>query len=235
MYRHVARCHLGLAQLWRCPVSWCTVWKGAPQDLMDHVKDGPTRNAFPAMDGNTPGIHRIADVSTLRHLKRRAVVQRYRAVVGPSLPGAQEGPSPCSFRRNYMSQLRALLPLPMVLPIEGGLPDPTCSPLPCAVESPNVVCASPRPSRGAIGRWRPIRVMESPVRIAPRLTVQDPLAVTGAVVLGCRPPLLPGVMNVSGVDLAVIQSSTMASKADIVPPEREPSFGGGDLLTLICP
>ena len=38
MYRHVARCHLELAQLWRCPVSWCTVWKGAPQDLMDHVR-----------------------------------------------------------------------------------------------------------------------------------------------------------------------------------------------------
>ena len=38
MYRHVARCHLDLAQLWRCPVSWCTVWNGAPQDLMDHVR-----------------------------------------------------------------------------------------------------------------------------------------------------------------------------------------------------
>ena len=22
MYRHVARCHLDLAQLWRCPVAW---------------------------------------------------------------------------------------------------------------------------------------------------------------------------------------------------------------------
>ena len=38
MYRHVARCHLDLAQLWRCPVSWCTAWKGTPQDLMDHVR-----------------------------------------------------------------------------------------------------------------------------------------------------------------------------------------------------
>ena len=38
MYRHVARCHLDLAQLWRCPVAWCTVWKGAQQDLMDHVR-----------------------------------------------------------------------------------------------------------------------------------------------------------------------------------------------------
>ena len=68
-----------------------------------------------------------------------------------------------AFRRNYMLQLRALLPLPTVLPIEGGPPDPTCSSLPCAVESPDVVCASPRPSRRAIGRRRPIRVMESPV------------------------------------------------------------------------
>ena len=70
------------------------------------------------------------------------------------------------------------------------------------VESPDVVCASPRLSRRAIGRRRPIRVMESPVRITPRLTVQDQLTVVGAVVLNCHPPLLPGAMNVSGVDLA---------------------------------
>ena len=29
MYRHVADFHLGLAQLWRCPISWCTVWTGS--------------------------------------------------------------------------------------------------------------------------------------------------------------------------------------------------------------
>ena len=56
-------------------------------------KEGQPRNAFSAIDGHTPGVRRIADISTLRHLKRRAVVQRYRAVVGPPLPGAQEGPS----------------------------------------------------------------------------------------------------------------------------------------------
>ena len=38
MYRHVARCHLDLAQLWRCLGAWCTVWKGALQDLTDHVR-----------------------------------------------------------------------------------------------------------------------------------------------------------------------------------------------------
>ena len=40
MYRHVARLHLDLAQLWRCPVSWCTVWKGTPQDCMEHLQNG---------------------------------------------------------------------------------------------------------------------------------------------------------------------------------------------------
>ena len=38
MYRHMARFHLDLAQLWRCPVSWCTVWKGTPQDCMAHIR-----------------------------------------------------------------------------------------------------------------------------------------------------------------------------------------------------
>ena len=75
-----------------------------------------------------------------------------------------------AFRRNYMSQLRALLPLPTVLPIAGGSPDAACSTLPCAAESPDVVCASPRPSRRAIGRRRPVRIMESPAQNAPLLT-----------------------------------------------------------------
>ena len=38
MYRHVAPYHLDLGQLWRCPVFWCTVWKGTPQDCMDDVR-----------------------------------------------------------------------------------------------------------------------------------------------------------------------------------------------------
>ena len=76
--------------------------------------------------------------------------------------------------------------------------------------------------------------METPVRIAPRLTIQDPLAATVAVVLDCRPQVLPGAMDVT--DLAEIRSMTRAGVATAVPPEREQSFaGGGDLLSLICP
>ena len=78
------------------------------------------------------------------------------------------------------------------------------------MESPDVVCASPRPSRHAIGRRRPTWVMETPVRIAPRLTIQDPLAAVGVVVLDCRPQVLPGVMDVSSTDLAEIRSMSRA-------------------------
>ena len=40
MYRHVAWLHLDLVQLWRCPIAWCTTWKGSPQDCLEHVRSG---------------------------------------------------------------------------------------------------------------------------------------------------------------------------------------------------
>ena len=36
--KHVALYHLDLAQLWRCPVAWCPVWKGTSQDCVDHMR-----------------------------------------------------------------------------------------------------------------------------------------------------------------------------------------------------
>ena len=35
--KHIAFYHLELMQLWRCPVMWCTVWKGTAQDCIDHM------------------------------------------------------------------------------------------------------------------------------------------------------------------------------------------------------
>ena len=35
MFRHVANYNL---ELWRCPVSWCTQWKGTPHDCIDHIR-----------------------------------------------------------------------------------------------------------------------------------------------------------------------------------------------------
>ena len=40
MYRYVARLHLDLVQLWRCPIAWCTTCKGSPQDCLEHVRSG---------------------------------------------------------------------------------------------------------------------------------------------------------------------------------------------------
>ena len=36
--KHIAFYHLELAQLWRCPVMWCTVWKGTAQDCIDDMR-----------------------------------------------------------------------------------------------------------------------------------------------------------------------------------------------------
>ena len=36
--KHISCYYLELAQLWRCPVMWCTVWKGTAQDCIDHMR-----------------------------------------------------------------------------------------------------------------------------------------------------------------------------------------------------
>ena len=106
-----------------------------------------------------------------------------------------------------MSQLRALLPLPAVLLTVGVSPDSSSSSLLCPAGSPDVVVGSPRTTKRAVRRRRPVRVMESPMENIPVLTIQDPLAAAGAVVLNCRPPLLPVPMDISGVDLSADSGS----------------------------
>ena len=61
--KHVALYHLDLAQLWRCPVDWCPVWKGTSQDCVDHmrrahntpisVKAGNLARWFPTVDNHS--------------------------------------------------------------------------------------------------------------------------------------------------------------------------------------
>ena len=52
MYRHVARLHLDLVQLWQCRIAWCTTWKGSPQDCLEHVSSGCRRR--PALRNMPP-------------------------------------------------------------------------------------------------------------------------------------------------------------------------------------
>ena len=102
------------------------------------------------------------------------------------------------------------------------------------IKSPDVVCASPRPSRCSFARQRPTRVMEMPVRIAPHLTLQDPFAAAGAVVLDCHPQALPGAMDVTGMDLAEIPSTSKAGVAAEVPPGRAQKVGVSPGESSLC-
>ena len=119
MYRHVARCHLELAQLWRCQVSWCTVWKGTPQDLMDHICGAH----------NVPGKIRKVSLETLflpwtvtRQVYTDSLTSRHSGIsndvllfsdIGLSLVHHyrvhKRGLPHVAFHINYMSQLRASL------------------------------------------------------------------------------------------------------------------------------
>ena len=36
---HMIACHLELAQLWRCPVEWCAVWKGSGCACLEHLAE----------------------------------------------------------------------------------------------------------------------------------------------------------------------------------------------------
>ena len=119
MYRHVARLHLDLVQLWRCPIAWCTTWKGSPQDCLEHLRSGHDAPWI----SKTASIEKYAPPWTVRRelwtdsLRVEhsgistdmmlfsevglSLTQHYRVYKG-GLPHAV-------FRTDYMDQLRSLL------------------------------------------------------------------------------------------------------------------------------
>ena len=204
MYRHVARCHLDLAQLWRCPVAWCTVWKGALQDLTDHV-----RYAHRVLEEvqNVRLEKLIPPWTVTRNVYTESLTSHHSGIsndillfgdIGMTLSHHyrvhKKGVPHVAFRKTYLSQLRAVLPLPTAQFGQKGSPESGCLTM---EESPEAVDDCHRPSRRAFARRRIPRVRETPTRIAPRLTELDPLAAAGAMVFDCRPQVLPGAMDVS--------------------------------------
>ena len=108
------------------------------------------------------------------------------------------------------------------------------------VSPPEVVLDPARTMRRAHRRKRPVRVEEPAVVNVPILMLQDPLVAVGAVVLDCRPSLLPVSMDISGVDMSAVRLPAMSAAMDGLLPGREQlstggGGGGGDLLGLICP
>ena len=194
MFRHVARCHLKLAQLWRCPVAWCTVWKGALQDFTDHVRYAhrvPEAVIHVKLEKIIPPWTVTREVYTGSLTPRHSRISNdilLFSYFGLSLSHHYRVPH-VTFRKDYMSQLRAMLPLPAAQLAKRGSPESDCSG--CEESLEVVGSLYQQPSRRAFARRRIPRVREIPTRITPRLTELDPLAVAGAIVLDCRSQVLP--------------------------------------------
>ena len=163
MYRHVARCHLDLAQLWRCPVAWCTVWKGALQDLTDHRGPEEVQNVrfdklIPPwtvtgkvyMESLTSRHSGISNDILLFGDIGMTLLHHYRV--------HKKGVPHVAFRKTYLSQLRAMLPLPTARFGQRGSPESGCSTM---EESPEAVDGYHRRSRRAFVRRRIPRVRDT--------------------------------------------------------------------------
>ena len=84
-------CHLELGQLWRCPVTWCTVWKGSGRACLEHLAEkhgGSTleikTNVAP-MDSNQGRLARCTPTRRIGGRRRRPSVSRGRQPIGTSV------------------------------------------------------------------------------------------------------------------------------------------------------
>ena len=224
MYRHVA-----CLQLWWCPVSWCTVWKGTHQDCMDHLR-GSHNVPWEVKSASLEKC--IPPWTVSKNVWSEALSAQHSGISTDVLLF-----SDIHLSLVHLSQLRALLPSPVTLPPARVVsPESSGSGSLRPVGSPEGILGPARTMRRAHRRRRLVRVEEPAVVNVPVLTLQDPLAAVGAVVLDCRPPLLPVSMDISGVDLSAIRFPAMSAPVDGLLPGREQlSTGGGDLLGLICP
>ena len=127
----VIRLHLDLVQLWRCPMAWCTTWKGSPQDCLEHVRSG---HDAPWVS-KTAGIEKYAPPppwTVRRQLWTDSLRIEHSGISTDMLLFSEVGmpltqhyrvykgglPHPV-FRTDYLSRLRSLLPSP------GGCRYPT--------------------------------------------------------------------------------------------------------------
>ena len=226
IYRHVARFHLDLVQLWRCPIAWCTTWKGSPQDCLEHVRNGHDVLWI----SKTASIEKYAPPWTVRRelwtdsLRVEhsgistdillfselglSLTQHYRVYRG-GLPHAV-------FRTDYMQRLRALLPSPRLPGGEPVSPTDTGRGL------------TPKSARRLHRSSRPMRRMSEAVDDGPLLTVQNPAEVIGETVVDCRPAVLP-----VSIPLCALSPATVAEARGIsgCKPSQEPGRSIMDMDT----
>ena len=201
MYRHVVRLHLDLVQLWRCPIAWCTTWKGSPQDCLEHVRSGhdaPWVSKTASIEKYAPPwtVRRQLWTDSLR-IEHSGIstdmllfsevgmplTQHYRVYKG-GLPHAV-------FRTDYMARLRSLLPSP------GGTdtpPENVCGVTPKSVRHPHRLSQTKR--------LVPETVVKGPI-----LTEQNPAEMIGETVIDCWPSLLPVSIPLSGLSPETISGA----------------------------
>ena len=201
MYRHVARLHLDLVQLWRCPIAWCTTWKGSPQDCLEHVRSGhdaPWVEKTASIERYAPPwtVSRQLWIDSLR-IEHSGIstdmllfsevgmplTQHYRVYKG-GLPHAV-------FRTDYLPRLRALLPSP------GGTDDP----------SGNGYGSTPTSVRRQRRMSRPTRLFPDSAADVPILMEQHPAEMVGKTVIDCRPSILPVSIPFSGLSPETISGA----------------------------
>ena len=139
---HMMCHHLGLGQLWRCPVEWCAVWKGSVRECRDHFNEkhsgsetidfDKVSKAFPAWtvtqdfwkQALQPEISGIAVDITLFRESGRRLVHKYRVYRDPlPHPALREGRiSRLISLANRAMAIAQLTQLRIAIPASGNAP-----------------------------------------------------------------------------------------------------------------
>ena len=139
---HMMCHHLGLGQLWRCPVEWCAVWKGYVRECRDHFNEkhsgsetidfDKVSKAFPAWtvtrdfwkQALQPEISGIAVDITLFRESGRRLVHKYRVYRDPlPHPALREGRiSRLISLANRAMAVAQLTQLRIAIPASGNAP-----------------------------------------------------------------------------------------------------------------
>ena len=108
--KHIALYHMELAQLWRCPVTWCTAWKGTAQDspYITDSEGGEFGPLFYTMDSYENSV--VGDDSAVyfRSGDRYSVVQPHRGPIVSPLSDHQSYGDSCGFPGNVYATVACL-------------------------------------------------------------------------------------------------------------------------------
>ena len=121
------------------------------------------------------------------------------------------------FQKNYMSQLRALLPVPVAQPVDGVLS-------PASTGQRSLRLWESHPGRPDVLRDGCVETSVGDLLV---LTLQDSSDVQGAVVFDCRPPLHPVSLDLSSIGLLSGLPPAVSASVGVPPNDNGPSISGG--------